>query len=185
MRSKFDDFVERARRRNAENADAAAAMQVVVTVPASLRREWLRGHATAGMAIALAAHAWDARDLPLLDDTEELAATLTDRYDGPHARFVVCLTRGVILRRLQRFAEAMAALDRAAVELDTAPLVFAAPFRADLAMERAALFAEMGDAVAARTQAWSAADWYRATGERAGLRRVARIVTSAAERPST
>jgi hypothetical protein len=177
MHSRYDDFVERARRRAAEDTDAAAAMQVVVTVPVSLRREWLRGHATAGMAIALAAHARDTRDLPLLDDAEELAVTLTDRYDGPHARFVVYLTRGVMLRTLQRLPEALEALDRATAELDTAPFVFAVPFRADLAMERAALFAEMGDAVAARTQAWSAAEWYHTTGERAGLRRVARIVT--------
>ena len=152
-------------------------MDTLATLPAAPKREFLRAHATAGMVIALAGHARNAADLALLDDAEEIAAMLCDRYDGPHARFVVWNTRGAVLRALGCLHEARVALDRAAAELDTAPPAYAAAFRADLSLDRATLLMELGDPAAARESAWSAAQWFRETGERTGVARVARIVT--------
>lgn len=84
--------------------------------------------------------------------------------------------RGGVLRARGRLEEALAALDRAAMELADAPDAFSAPFRADLALDRAALLMEMGDAAAARASAWQAAGWVHATSDRTGLARLARIV---------
>ncbi len=167
--------MQRARRRSREDADAAAAMQALP--PVAFRREWLRARATAGMVIALARHARAARDLGLLDDAEELAAMLDDPYDGPHARHAVWRARGVMLHASGRLADALVALDRAEVELGASPPVFAMPFHADLAMDRAGVLLDLGDAIAARASAWRAAEWYQRTGDREGLTRVARIVT--------
>lgn len=168
--------MERARRRKAEDAVAAAAIPKWIALPPERRRELLRAHATAGMALAVARHALAGADLSLLNDAEEIAATLGDPYDGPYARFVVWSARGALLRAFGRREEALAALDRAATELEEAPDAFSAPFRADLALDRAALLMEMGDTVAARASAWQAAGWVHATSDRAGLARLSRHV---------
>ncbi len=178
MRSRREELQERARRREAEDRDAAETMRVLVTLPAHLRRDRVRAHATAGMVLALAAHARNATEdaFSFLTAAEDIAATLRDPYDGPHARSVLWSARGALLRARRRFAEALSAFDRAGWELDAAPVAFGLMFRADLAMERAELLLEMGDAIAARRCAWSATEWYRAVGDRAGLARVAGIV---------
>ncbi|MGZ8778632.1 MAG: hypothetical protein ACXW31_01815 [Thermoanaerobaculia bacterium] len=176
MRSGYEELMERARRRKVEDTVAAAAISKCIALPPGRRRRFLRAHATAGMALAVARHALAIADLSLLKDAEEIAATLRDPYDGPYARFVVWSARGAVLRAFGRPEEALAALDRAACELEEAPEAFSAPFRADLALDRAALLMEMGDAVAARTSAWQAAGWVHATSDRAGLARLTKIV---------
>lgn len=155
-------------------------MRALAVLPHSSWRAWLREHpvyATAAMVTALAMAARHATEnaLSILEDAEEIAATLLDHYDGPYARYLVWSTRGVVLRELKRSIEAKIALDRASAALDDAPDVFAAPFRADLALDCAALLLEIGDSVAARRAAWAAGEWFAATGERAGLARIAMI----------
>lgn len=183
MRLKFDSLLERARRRDREQSAAGVAMRALTTQPYANWRAWLGAHpvyATSAMVVALTKAARNAGEdaLSILDAAESIASMLRDDYDGPYARYVVWSARGAVLREWKRYSEALIAFDRAGAELDDAPEAFAAPFRADLALDRAALLMEMGDPTAARQSAWAAAEWYAATGERAGLVRITMIVVA-------
>ena len=190
MRLKFGCLLERARRRDEEQAAASAAMRALATLPYARWRAWLRAHpayATSSMVAALTEAAKSAAEdvLTVLNAAAATASMLRDDYDGPWARYVVWSARGAVLCEWKRYSEALIAFDRAGAELDDAPEAFAAPFRADLALDRATLLMKMGDPIAARQSAWAAADWYGATGERAGLARIAMIVVAASANLTT